>query len=193
MSTVISEERLFRVWTRAKLRMRSAKLRKVFVHSQSPFSNRESKLLNYKWNCSEYDWRSSIWKFQNPDCIANAPKIQLRNPNSRGQRTTTKVRSSRADSMLCFLELPTNTIQEIFLLLNDSVHQGSWNISISELHVVVLDVSCMLEICWGNNSLKIATHNRRLHKSIMRNLVCNAFVKQLNFSSEFICSLKDAE
>ena len=48
------------------------------------FQNHESEFPNYKPKFSDYDWRSSTWKFQ----TTNGPNIQLRNQNSRGQRTT---------------------------------------------------------------------------------------------------------
>ena len=60
------------------------------------FQNYESEFPDYEQRFSDYDWRSSTWNFQ----TTNGPKILLRNQNSRGQRTTTKLRSSRAYSTL---------------------------------------------------------------------------------------------
>ena len=59
--------------------------------------NYESEFPDYEQRFSNYDWRSSTWNVQ----TTNGPKILLRNQNSRGQRTTTKLRSSRAYSTLC--------------------------------------------------------------------------------------------
>ena len=60
------------------------------------FQNYKSEFADYEQRFSNYDWRSSTWNYQ----TTNGPKILLRNQNSRGQRTTTKLRSSRAYSTL---------------------------------------------------------------------------------------------
>ena len=60
------------------------------------FQNYESEFPDYEQRFSDYDWRSSTWNFQ----TTNGPKILLRNQNSRGQRTTTKLRSLRVYSTL---------------------------------------------------------------------------------------------
>ena len=58
------------------------------------FQNYESEFPNYEKKMSDYDWR--IFR------LRMGPKFQLRNQNSRGHRTTAKLRILRADSTLRF-------------------------------------------------------------------------------------------
>ena len=76
--------------------------KRCLIAAGAASQNYESEFPDYEQRFSNYDWRSSTLEFQ----TTNGPKILLRNQNSRGQRTTTKLRSLRAYSTLrvpCFL------------------------------------------------------------------------------------------
>ena len=71
-------------------------MKRCLTAAGATFQNYEAESPDYEQRFSNYDWRSSTWNSQ----TTNRLKILLRNQNSRGQRTTTKLRSARAYSTL---------------------------------------------------------------------------------------------
>ena len=98
--STFSKPRRYHEWTRAKLRIRAAKLHKGVCLQPEPHLKIRNRNCPTTTETSDYNWRSSTWKFPDYEWTENAAT----KPKLARQTTMTKPRSSWADSALRFLE-----------------------------------------------------------------------------------------